>query len=433
MQAITAGAALGDSPLFQGTYRKVTVRLIPFLFICYLMAYLDRVNVGFAKLQMLTDLHFSETIYGIGAGIFFIGYFIFEVPSNLILQKVGPRVWIARIMVTWGVISAAMIYTSSPLVYYALRFLLGVAEAGFFPGIILYLTFWYPDALRGRVIAWFLTAVALSGAIGGPISGWIMHTFVSVGSLANWQWLFLLEGLPSILLGVVTFFYLDDGIDQAAWLTPGEKGELREKIAADSSRRRDMPLSEVLKNGAVWTFGAIYFLFVMGLYGVSFWLPNLIKSAGVANLVNVGWLSSIPYIAAAIGMVLIGRHSDRTGERHWHIAVCGFIGAGGFVLSSLFAENLAVALVGITIATVSILTTIALSWTLPTRYYAGTAAAAAIALINSLGNLSGFVSPYLIGWIKDETGSLTGGLALLAACFVAGSIVTLLSRRIDYS
>lgn len=422
----TASGAPADDPL-RSTYRKVGWRLMPFLLLCYFVAYLDRVNVGFAKLSMLSDLHFTETVYGLGAGIFFLGYFLFEVPSNLILLKVGPKVWIARIMITWGVISAAMVYTSSPQVFYVLRFLLGVAEAGFFPGIILYLTFWYPDSHRGRIVAWFLTAVALSGVFGNPLSGFIMHTF-SGGTFSSWQWLFLLEGLPAVVLGILVLFYLEDSIEKAHWLSAAEKAALRARLERDAGGKGDMAVGMIFAQGSVWMFSAIYFFFVMGLYGVSFWLPTLIKSAGVNDVLTIGWLSAIPSAAAAVGMILIGRHSDRTGERHIHIVVCGILGAAGFLVSSAFPHNLLVALTGITVAMVAILTTISLSWTLPARRYVGTAAAAGIAVINSIGNLAGFVSPYMVGWIKDATGGLTLALYILAGCFIAGSGVVWMTR-----
>ena len=426
----TAPPSAASAQVAEGAYRKVTLRLIPFLFICYLAAYLDRVNVGFAKLQMLSDLKFSETIYGLGAGIFFIGYFIFEVPSNILLARIGPRVWIARIMITWGVLSAAMAFVNSPMSYYVVRFLLGVAEAGFFPGIILYLTYWYPQARRGRIVAWFMTAVAFSGIVGGPLSGWILQNFSGVHGVAGWQWLFILEGIPSVVLGVVTFFFLDDTLAQAKWLNADEKQLLQQQLNADEAGKRQLPIAQIFSDARVWLFSGIYFCFVMGLYGVGFWLPNIIKNAGVKDVLDIGLLSAVPYIVAAVAMVLLGRSSDRSGERHWHMVITSVLGAAGFLLSSFYSDNLLIALGGITVATAAVLSAIALSWSLPTAYLSGTAAAAGIAMVNSIGNLSGFVSPYLIGWIKDATQSLAGGLYLLAGSFLLGAVLVLATKAL---
>lgn len=415
--------------LEKAAYSKVTWRLIPFLFLCYVVAYLDRVNVGFAKLQMLTDLKFSETVYGLGAGIFFIGYFLFEVPSNIILHRTGARVWIARIMVTWGIISSAMMLASTPGMFYLLRFLLGIAEAGFFPGIILYLTYWFPSARRARVVALFMTAIALSGVVGGPLSGWIMQSFAGVNGWAGWQWLFLLEGIPSILVGVVVYFYLDDSIAQAKWLSDAEKRLLTDNINRDEGTRAEHTLMEVFSNGRVWLMASIYFCFIMGLYGISFWLPQLIKTAGVKDVLNVGLLTMIPYSLAAVAMVLTSRSSDRTGERRFHTAGAGFVGAVGLVLSGLFGGDVMLAMAALSVATMGILTSLPLFWTLPTSMLRGSAAAAGIALINSVGNLAGFVSPFMVGSIKDATGSTTAALYVLAASLVLGGVLVLLATR----
>ncbi|GAA0798849.1 MULTISPECIES: MFS transporter [Cupriavidus] len=407
-------------------YRKVSWRLVPFLLLCYVVAYLDRVNVGFAKLQMLNDLKFSETVYGLGAGVFFIGYFLFEVPSNVILHKVGARVWIARIMITWGLISAAMMFVTTPTMFYVLRFLLGVAEAGFFPGIILYLTYWYPAERRGRTTTWFMTAVALSGVIGGPLSGWIMQTFDGHNGWAGWQWMFLLEGIPSVLVGLWVLAFLDDRISHAKWLTAEEKAVLERNIAAETAHKEDMPIRRVLSSPRVWMMSAIYFSFVMGLYGISFWLPTIIRQTGVKGALDIGLLTAIPYGVAVLGMVLVARSADRTGERRWHIAIPAIAGAIGLVLSVLWHDRTVLAMVGLTLATIGIMTTLPLFWSLPTAFLAGTGAAAGIAMINSLGNLAGFISPYAVGWLKDLTQSTNAGMYLLAGCLVAGAVLTLL-------
>ncbi|GAB7543670.1 MULTISPECIES: MFS transporter [unclassified Cupriavidus] len=421
--AVHSGVA--DPAFEDATYRKVTLRLVPFLLLCYVVAYLDRVNVGFAKLQMLGDLKFSETIYGLGAGIFFIGYFLFEVPSNVILHKVGARIWIARIMITWGVISAAMMFVTTPTMFYVLRFLLGIAEAGFFPGIILYLTYWYPSHRRGRTTTFFMTAIALSGVIGGPLSGWMMQSFDGRNGWSGWQWMFLLEGIPSVLVGLVVLAYLDDRIVHAKWLNNEEKALLQRNIAAEDMHKEDAPIGKVLSSPRVWLMSAIYFSFVMGLYGVSFWLPTIIKQTGVKSPLDIGLLTAIPYGCAVVGMVLVAYSADRTRERRWHIAVPALLGAVGLVLSVQWHNNTVLALLGLTLATIGILTTLPLFWSLPTAFLAGTGAAAGIALINSLGNLAGFISPYAVGWLKDLTQSTDSGMYLLAACLVVGAALTL--------
>ncbi|WP_434033071.1 MFS transporter [Cupriavidus sp. a3] len=421
--AVTIGAV--DAAFEDATYRKVSWRLVPFLLMCYVVAYLDRVNVGFAKLQMLSDLKFSDTIYGLGAGIFFIGYFLFEVPSNVIMHKVGARVWIARIMITWGAISAAMMFVTTPTMFYVLRFLLGIAEAGFFPGIILYLTYWYPANRRGRTTAYFMTAIALSGVIGGPLSGWIMQSFDGHNGWAGWQWMFLLEGVPSILVGLWVLAYLDDRIARAKWLTAEEKSLLESNIANEDAQKEDPPIRTVLFSPRVWLMSAIYFCFVMGLYGVSFWLPTIIKQTGVKSALDIGLLTAIPYGCAVVGMVLVAYSADRSGERRWHIAVPALLGALGLLLSVQWASDTTLAMLALTLATIGILATLPLFWSLPTAFLAGTGAAAGIALINSLGNLAGFLSPYAVGWLKDLTSSTNSGMYLLTACLVVGAALTL--------
>jgi len=406
-------------------YRKVGMRLIPFLVLCYVVAYLDRVNVGFAKLQMLQDLHLSEAVYGLGAGIFFIGYFIFEVPSNLILHKVGAKIWIARIMITWGLVSAAMMFTNSETTFYVLRFLLGAAEAGFFPGIILYLTYWYPNARRGRMTTMFMVAIPLSGLVGGPLSGWILSAFSNgAAGLAGWQWLYLIEGIPSVVVGIWVLFFLDDKIHKAKWLTDGEKAVLTRNIEAEEQVKEDPPISAAMALPRVWMMALTYFAFVMGLYGVGFWLPTIIKSIGVSNPLQIGLLSAIPNLFAIGGMILISRSSDRLRERRWHLFIPAFIAALGLVWSTQ-ASGVAAAMTALTIANIGICTVLPLFWSQPTAILSGTAAAAGIALINSVGNLAGFASPYLVGWLKESTGTTNSGMYLLAISLVIGGLIAL--------
>jgi D-galactonate transporter len=425
MASTASPHASTPSAFEEATYRKVAWRLSPLLLICYIVAYLDRVNVGFAKLQMAADLQLSDAVYGFGAGIFFFGYFIFEIPSNVILHRVGARVWIARIMISWGIISALTMFVTTPTMFYVMRFLLGAAEAGFFPGIILYLTYWFPARRRGRMTTLFMTAIALSGLIGGPISGWIMKNFDNVHGWHGWQWLLLLEGIPSIVVGLFVLAMLDDRIARAKWLTQDERDLLERNIAADNVEKEDPPISKILSSPKVWLMSLIYFSFVMGLYGVSFWLPTIIKSMGVSDALQVGLLSAIPYGAAVIGMLFAARSADRTGERRWHIAIPAFIGAIGLVLSVIWASNTTLAMLGLTLATMGILTTLPLFWSLPTAFLAGTGAAAGIAMINSLGNLAGFLSPYLVGWLKQATASNAAGMYMLAGCLVLGALLVL--------
>jgi D-galactonate transporter len=422
--ATTSGAAA--AALEARAYRKVTLRLLPFLMLCYVAAYLDRVNVGFAKLEMLGDLGFSETAYGLGAGMFFIGYFLFEVPSNIILHRVGARIWIGRIMITWGIVSALFMFTTTPLMFYSLRFTLGLAEAGFFPGIILYLTYWYPSERRARMISLFMTAIPISGILGGPLSGWIMQSMEGVNGWRGWQWLFLVEAMPAVVIGVATLFYLDNGIRSAKWLTDEEKGLLDRKLDDDRAHVVEHPsIGAVFADRRLWRMCLIYFCCVIGQYGLTFWLPTLVQQAGVSGALQIGVLTAVPYTGGVVAMILFGRSADRRRERRWHTAIPMVLGAIGLSLSALAGTHTAAAIFCLTVAAAGILTCAPLFWSLPTALLGGAAAAAGIAAINSVGNLAGFVSPYAVGWLKDLTSSTEAGMYAVSAVLVFGAFVVL--------
>jgi ACS family tartrate transporter-like MFS transporter len=408
------------------TLERVSRRLIPFLFVLYIVAYLDRINVGFAALQMQADLGFGDAVYGLGAGIFFIGYFLFEVPSNLILERVGPRFWISRIMITWGLVSSAMMFVRDPATFYALRFLLGVAEAGFFPGMILYLTYWFPAAERARAVAKFMTATAMAGVIGGPVSGALLE-LDGLAGLAGWQWLFLVEGIPAVVLGVVVVVFLTDRPEHATWLEPAQRTWLAERLEAEraaTSQRHGASLRRALVHPRVWSLGILYFVLVLGVYGVSLWLPQMISTRVRASELEVGILTAIPYAVAAVAMVLTGRHSDRSGERRWHVALPALAGAAGLAASAL-VEAPALGVLGLCLAALGIWSSLGPFWTLPTAFLSGTAAAGGIALVNSVGNLGGFVGPWVLGLLKDATGDFRAGLAFLALGLAAAAALAL--------
>src|SRR3954470_14757700 len=418
-----------DDARGRAVLRKATWRLIPFLFLLYVVAYLDRVNVGFAALQMNDALGFNAAVYGFGAGIFFLGYFLFEIPSNLILQRVGARYWIARIMVSWGIVAVAMALVRDERTFYFLRFLLGVAEAGFFPGIILYLTYWFPTEDRARTVALFMTAVAISGVVGGPVSGLLlsMHGF---GGLEGWHWLFLLEGLPAIVLGVVVLFYLPDGPRHARWLSAEEQEWLVERLARDERARGPAAghtLREALTSPRIWLLCLLYLCMVVGNYGYGFWLPQIIEGFGQLSDFQIGVLSALPYLVAAVGMVFIARHSDCTGERRWHVALCLGAAAIGLAASGV-AQSPFLAMVALALAALGITGAYGPFWSLPTAILSGTGAAGGIALINSVGNLGGFFGPYLVGYVKNVTQSFSGGLLVLAAIVLVGGALALLTR-----
>ena len=419
------------STLERTTLRAVSRRLIPFLFILYVVSFLDRVNVGFAALEMNRDLGLSPAVYGFGAGIFFIGYALFEVPSNLILARVGARRWIARIMITWGLIAAAMMFVRGPLSFYALRFLLGIAEAGFFPGIIFYLAGWFPADARARAIARFMTAIPVSGMIGGPISGWLLGLGGRFG-LTGWQWLFLLEGLPAVVLGVVVLRFLPDGPAVAPWLSLEQREWLAARLAAERDRcveQHGYSVARALSSGIVWQLGLLVFLSIsFGQYALGLWLPQIVRGfSGLSNL-QVGFVSAIPNLVAVIAMVIVAAHSDRTGERSLHVAACSAVAAFGF-LGCAFAPSPAIAVLCLALAAAGCLSAHGPFWPLPSKFLTGAAAAGGIGLINSLANLSGFVGPYAIGLLNSASGDFRTGLLLLACVPLAGMALALRLRH----
>lgn len=423
VRAATSPAAGG---LERSTIRAISWRLIPFLVLAYFFSYLDRVNLGFAALTMNAELKFSPTIFAWGAGIFFIGYFIFEVPSNLALEKFGASRWIARIMVTWGIISALMSFVSGEWSFYILRFLLGVAEAGFFPGIILYLTYWYPAEYRGRFLAAFAIAVPVSTVIGAPVSGLLLGLDDAMG-LKGWQWLFIIEGIPSILLGIVTWFYLTDRPERAGWLSTEQKDWLAAKLDAEIAAKqaaKHLTLGEALSSVKVIMLSLVYFGFVGALYGMQFWLPQIVKAFGLTNA-QTGFVTAIPYLFGTIAMILWARHSDASRERVIHVGAPLLLTALALGVSSTISDP-TMTMVVLTVAAIGVFCTFGVFWTLPTAWLSGTAAAGAIALINSIGNLAGFCGPYLIGWVKEATGSTQTGLLVLAVLPLIGGLLVFL-------
>ncbi|WP_206282203.1 MFS transporter [Streptomyces rhizosphaericus] len=411
-------------------YRKVVRRIVPFLILCYVASYLDRVNVGFAKLQMSDDLGFSEAAYGLGAGLFFIGYFILEVPSNLMLQRVGARTWIARIMISWGLVSAAFMFVTNEVTFYVLRFLLGAAEAGFYPGVILYCTYWFPSHRRARVIAMFMSAIPVAGIFGNPLSGWIMDSFQGVNGWQGWQWMFLLEAVPALLVGVLTLFYLDDGVRDAKWLTDEEKAVVERAVAEDGAHRTvHGRVLDAFREPRVWLMCLIYFCFVMGQYALTFWMPTFVESTGIDGNLAIGVLSAVPFLAALVAMNLFGRSADKRRERRWHLVVPSLMGAVGFSLSAVWNGSTVLSLTALSVAAAGVLTCAPLFWSLPTAFLGGTAAAAGLAIINSVGNLAGFVSPYMIGALKDATGSASIPMYVLALTLVVGAAAVLTTKK----
>jgi MFS family permease len=413
-------------------FRRIGWRLMPILFTAYIAAYIDRVNVGFAKLQMLGDLKFSNAIYGLGAGIFFLGYFLFEVPSNLILHKIGARVWISRLLVTWGLVSACTALVRTPWQFYSVRFLLGVAESGFFPGMVLYLTYWFPSQRRAKMVALLMAGIPVSGVIGGPLSGYILNRLARSHGLAGWQSLFLIEAIPAVALGIMIFLRLDDRVAAARWLSEEEKQRIATEITADAPAKTHHTIRSVFTSPQVWLLGVIFFGIEMGSYAIGFWLPTIIRRSGVKSDFDIGLLTMAPYTLALISMILVGRHADKTGERRWHVVAPCLLAVLGFLVCGAFGGNTIMAMLGLILATVGVISALPVFFSLPTSFLGGAAAAAGIAFVNCIGNLGGFVSPTLIGLLTSHTGSLESGLFLVAGCMVVSStlIITLLSPKL---
>ena len=414
-----------DQSVNDNIHRRIAWRLMPLLLVCYIFAHLDRINIGFAKLQMSGDLHFSETVYGLGAGLFFVAYAIFGVPSNMMLERVGPRRWIATLMVTWGLLSTAMLQVNSAEGFYTLRLLLGVAEAGFFPGILVYINRWFPAHRRGQVTALFAIAVPMAGVIGGPLSGGILDGFHDFLGMRGWQWMFLIEGLPVALLGILVWCKLPESFEEVRWLSDEQKAALRDGLSSEEQRKSITSFSGILRDGHVWLMVAIYFAVMLAVNTIAFWMPSLIHTAGIAQDSRIGMLSAIPYLAGCIFMVALGRSSDSRRERRWHLCVPLLMSAIGLVAVALVPHNALLVMAGLVVAGMGASAALPMFWQLPPAFLAGGAQAAGIAMISSFGSIASFAAPYLIGWMRDSTANPGLALQLLAVAIVMGAVLVL--------
>jgi len=405
-------------------YRKVMLRMVPFLFMCYAFNFLDRVNISYAKLQMSSALNFSETHYGLGAGIFFIGYLLFQIPSNRLLVRLGAKTWLSCIMIAWGLISISTLFVTTPREFYVVRFLLGVAEAGFFPGVLFYFTQWYPNERLGRIIAMLLLGFSAAGILGAPISGWIMQQSGGLGTMQNWQWLFLLEGFPTIILGCLLPFILPTDIQSTPWLNSQEKEILTYRLKSPATDGNVQPVSllDLFKDARMWQLMLLYFFLFNATLGTVFFFPTFIKKAGVTNFLHIGLLSSIPYIASMVASVAFAYTSDIFKERRWHLLLLALAGAIGLLGTAAFAHNLPLLVTSISIAVAAFISSGVVFWTIPPLYLTTQARATGIALISSAGSLGGFFAPYMIGYLTDLTHSFTAPLLALALMVIVASI-----------
>jgi ACS family phthalate transporter-like MFS transporter len=411
-------------------YKKLFWRIAPLAVLGYVIAYIDRVNVGFAKLQFLQDLGFSDTVFGLGAGLFFVGYFIFEVPSNLLLEKMGARLTLMRIMVLWGVLSAGMAFVQTPMQFYTMRFLLGAAEAGFFPGIILYLSYWFPESRRGRITAFFTMGASIAGIVGGPLSGWLM-SLDGLHGLRGWQILFIYEGLPAALLGIVYYLSVSNGPDSATWLTPVEKQHIAQAVAAENKQAKPggkSKLAQVFKEPKVYVLALAYLSILAGTQAVALWTPTLLKTFGI-DIKSIGWLSALPYVISVILMFLLGRSSDRHMERRWHFAVAIWVAAASLIFLSLAGSSAALTIAMLALVAGGSWAALAVFWTIPPGQLSPEAKAGGIAFISSAGAIGGFVSPVIVGWSSKLTGSLYGGLSVIGGMLLISGLIILLFTR----
>lgn len=430
-QFFTRGSFHSDNEA--AAYNRVAWKLIPFLLILYIISFLDRVNVGFAKLQMAADIGLSDAVFGLGAGIFFIGYAACEIPSNILLQRFGARIWISRILVVWGIISICFMFVTTPAQFLTLRFLLGIAEAGFYPGIVLYLTYWFPGKLRSQVCALFFIGIPIAGLIGAPLSGFIMKQMAGTSGYAGWQWLFLLEGLPAVIGGIVTYLYLANGPKDATWLAAPERNIIVGALEAEEATHRAMGhghrLIDALTSGKVWLLAIINFSLLGGIYGIYFWMPQIVKDLGVKDVFLNGVVTSVPFAVACIIMIAVGRSSDRMRERKWHIIGSAMVGSLGLIGGASLTATPALALASLSLAFGGGMAALTVLWVLPSALLTGAANAGGLALMATVGNLGGYVAPYVVGLAKEATGRTDYGLYLMAAVMIVGGLLVQLLPR----